>query len=225
MAWGSSNELGTEGVKMRKRQLLFGDLHPFNIQFFAEGGDGEGNNGGSDNEGGAAAGEGGNESGNKDDQNKSFDDVLKDSNYQAEFDRRVQKAIKTAQEKWDLAMNDKLSEAEKLAKMTKEQKAEYEEKKRIKALEDREAAVTKKELMAEAKNTLTDKHLPVGLAELLNYSDADSCNKSIEVLEKAFQEAVEAAVAAKIKGGSAPKKAQGDDNSLESIISNAMKAY
>ena len=148
--------------------------------------------------------------------------MLKDSNYQAEFDRRVQKAIKTAQEKWNIAMNDKLSEAEKLAKMTKEQKAEYEEKKRIKALEDRAAAVTRKELMAEAKNTLTDKHLPVGLAELLDYTDADSCNKSIEVLEQAFQEAVEAAVAAKIKGGNPPKRAQGDNNSLERIIAEAM---
>ncbi len=207
---------------MKKEELMkFKGLYPLNIQFFAEGG--EGDNGSHGDDGSGAAKEGGNKDGSNGDQNKTFDDMLKDSNYQAEFDRRVQKAIKTAQEKWNIAMNDKLSEAEKLAKMTKEQKAEYEEKKRIKALEDREAAVTRKELMAEAKNTLTDKHLPVGLAELLNYTDADSCNKSIEVLEQAFQEAVEAAVAAKIKGGNPPKRAQGDNNSLESIIAEAMK--
>ena len=208
---------------MIKNELMkFKGLYPLNIQFFAEGGEG-GDNGGSGDEGGAADNKGGDEGGAGDNQNKSFDDMLKDSNYQAEFDRRVQKAIKTAQDKWNAAMDDKLSEAEKLAKMTKEQKAEYEEKKRIKALEEREAAVTRKELMAEAKNTLTDKKLPVSLAELLNYSDADSCSKSIEVLEKAFQEAVEEAVKAKIKGGIPPKKAEGDNDTLEATIAKAMK--
>lgn len=48
--------------------------------------------------------------------------------------------------------------------------------------------------MAEAKNTLAEKKLPAGLAEVLNYADADSCSKSIEAVEKAFQEAVKAAV-------------------------------
>ena len=54
---------------------------------------------------------------------QSFDDILKNKDYQAEFDRRIQKALGTAKEKWDALMDDKLSEAEKLAKMTKEEKA------------------------------------------------------------------------------------------------------
>ena len=48
----------------------------------------------------------------------SFDDVLKNKDYQAEFDRRVQKGIDTAlakaQEKWQALTDDKLSEAENL---------------------------------------------------------------------------------------------------------------
>ena len=59
-----------------------------------------------------------------------------------------------AQEKWQALADDKLSEAEKLAKMTKEEKAQYMQQKREKELADREAAITRKELMAEAKNTL-----------------------------------------------------------------------
>ena len=59
-----------------------------------------------------------------------------------------------AQEKWQALADDKLSEAEKLAKMTKEEKAQYMQQKREKELTDREAAITRKELMAEAKNTL-----------------------------------------------------------------------
>ena len=61
--------------------------------------------------------------------------------------------------------------------------------------------------MAESKNTLAEKKLPVGLAEVLNYTDADSCNKSITAVEKAFQQAVEAAVNERLKGGKPPKKA------------------
>ena len=32
---------------------------------------------------------------------KTFDEILKEENYQAEFDRRVQKAIATAKSKWE----------------------------------------------------------------------------------------------------------------------------
>ena len=140
-------------------------------------------------------------------QPQSFDDLLKNKDYQAEFDRRVQKALGTAKEKWTVLMDDKLSEADKLAKMNKEEKAEYLRQKQEKELKDREAAITRRELMADAKNTLAEKKLPVGLAEVLNYGDADSCSKSIEVVEKAFQEAVQAAVEEKLKGGTPPKKA------------------
>ena len=156
----------------------------------------------------------------------SFDDFLKGEGNQAEFDRRVQKAIKTAvsnaQQKWQALADDKLSEAEKLAKMNKEEKAAYMQQKKEKELSDREAAITRKELMAEAKNTLVEKKLPVSLAEVLNYTDADTCNKSISAVEKAFQEAVEAAVNERLKGGTPPKKASEGENSLEKQIEAAM---
>ena len=159
---------------------------------------------------------------------QSFDDVLKNKDYQAEFDRRVQKGIDTAlakaQEKWQALTDDKLSEAEKLAKMTKEEKAQYLAQKQEKALAAREADITKRELMAEAKNTLAEKKLPVGLAEVLNYADAESCSKSIEAVEKAFQEAVQDAVEEKLKGGTPPRKAPsgGDDDLVKQVESLMM---
>lgn len=138
---------------------------PMNLQLFAESGDGagdsEGNGGGS---GEGTGGEGG-------DNPPSFDDFLKTGSNQAEFDRRVQKAVNTAvtnaQEKWQALTDDKLSEADKLAKMTKEEKAQYMQKKKEKELSDREAAVTRSELMAEAKNNLSDEGLPVELVASL----------------------------------------------------------
>ena len=156
-------------------------------------------------------------------QPQSFDDLLKNKDYQAEFDRRVQKALGTAKEKWTALMDDKLSEADKLAKMNKEEKAEYLRQKQEKELKDREAAITRRELMAEAKNTLAEKKLPVGLAEVLNYGDADSCNKSMAAVEKAFQEAVQAAVEEKLKGGTPPKKAPSEDEKdLAKQVENLM---
>ena len=112
----------------------------------------------------------------------------------------------------------------KLAKMTKEEKAQYMQKKKEKELSDREAAVTRSELMAEAKNNLSDEGLPVELAEVLNYTDADACKKSMETVKKAFQTAVEKAVDEKLKGGKPPKKAPetNTQEALEKQVYNAM---
>ena len=204
-----------------KRRTLETKRIPMMLQLFAEGGNTSGAEGGDGTGGAGTDGSGG-------DNQPSFDDLLK-GGYQAEFDRRVQKAIDTAltnaKEKWQALTDDKLSEAEKLAKMTKEEKAQYMQQKKEKELADREAAVTRSELMAQAKNTLAEKKLPAGLAGVLNYTDADSCNQSILAVEKAFQEAVQAAVEERLKGGNPPKKApQGDPmEELEKEICNAMK--
>ena len=87
------------------------------FQIFAEG------------EGGGA--EGGDGAGTQQEpaESKTFDDFLKTGDYQAEFDRRVQKAINTAvanaEKKWRTLTDTKVSEAEKLAQMTAEEKEKY----------------------------------------------------------------------------------------------------
>lgn len=212
---------------MRNRVVKAFCKVPMNLQLFAEGGDGAGADGG--NGGGSGGGEGaGGEGGTGGDTPPSFDDFLKTGGNQAEFDRRVQKAVNTAvtkaQEKWQALADDKLSEAEKLAKMTKEEKVQYMQQKREKELTDREAAITRKELMAEAKNTLASDGLPQELAEVLDYSDADTCKKSMEKVKEVFQRAVETAVEEKLKGGKPPKKAPGGDaqKALEEQVYNIM---
>lgn len=214
------------------KQKEIGTLMGINLQFFADGGtgDGAGGEGGTGGEGegsgkGAAGGDASGDQGGQ--QDVSFDDFLKTGENQAEFDRRVQKAVDTAvgkaQEKWQILTDDKVSEAEKLAKMTKEEKDVYLQKKKETELKNREAAITKRELMAEAKNTLAEKKLPVSLAETLNYSDADTCKKSIEAVEKAFKEALETAVEERMKGGDPLKK--GNEANLNDIILAAMSEY
>ena len=153
MGWGGKETM----IKIkRNRAEARRSSFKMNLQFFAEGGDGAGAEGGNGGGSGGGTGKAG---------NLTFDEFLKGEGNQAEFDRRVNKAIDTAlanaQEKWRVLTDDKLSEAEKMARMTKEEKAQYMQQKRDKELTDREAAITKRELMAEAKNTLAEKNLPV----------------------------------------------------------------
>lgn len=145
------------------------------------------------------------------DEPKSFDDILKDSKYQEEYDRRLKAELSAQESRLKVLFDEKATEAEKLAKMTDDEKAEYKRQKREKELQAREMELTKRELMAVAKSTLIEKELPASLAELLNYSDADSCNKSILALEKAFKQAVQAQVDKKLEGGKPPKKAPQDE--------------
>lgn len=70
-------------------------------------------------------------------QPQTFDDVLTNKEYQAEFDRRVQKAIQTHEiklkEQWKLEQDTQKSEAEKLAQMNETQKLQYQLKKQEEA--------------------------------------------------------------------------------------------
>ena len=203
---------------------IFGRAHcktiPMNLQFFAEGGEGgagggAGGAGGSAGDAGAAGAEGG--AGGAGDAGAgatppSFDDFLKDPKNQAEFDRRVAKALETNRTKMQADIETKLAEArteaEKMAKMSADQKAQYEREKQAKELADREAAITRRELMATAKEQLQEKGLPISLASVLNYASAEECTASIDAVGKAFQEAVEKAVNDRLAGGKPPKKAE-----------------
>ena len=197
---------------------IFGNARckmPMDLQFFAEGGEGsEGGAGGAGGAGGsgdagAAGGQEGSQGGSGAPQ--SFDDILKDPNYQAEFDRRVAKALQTSRTKIEAEIEEKINtartEAEKMAKMNADQKAQYEREKKEAEMAKREAEITKRELTATAKEQLADKGLPTSLAAVLNYTSAEECAASIEAVEKAFQEAVQQAVNDRLAGGKPPKKA------------------
>ncbi len=180
---------------------------PWAIQKMAADGAG----GGAGAEEGTGDASGTNENDGNEPKGVSFDDFLKDKANQAEFDRRVAKALETQKGKLDKDYADKLAaqktEAEKLARMNAEQKAEYERQKHEDELARREADITRRELRAEALNQLGEKKLPTKLADILDYSSADACTKSIESVTAAFQEAVAEGVAAATKGGKPPKVA------------------
>lgn len=112
------------------------------------------------------------------------------SRYKRDEDKRIEEAKQAAR-----------SEAEKLAKMNAEQRAEHdrqEAERAAKAREDeitrREAELTRRELKATAMDELAKRKLPGGLLDILNYSDADACSASIATVEKAWRECVQQGV-------------------------------
>ena len=119
------------------------------------------------------------------------------------IDKRLERERKDAQARIDKAV----TEAQKLAKMSADERAEHDKQAHEKALADREAEITKRELRAEAKSQLSDKGLPIELAEILPYTDADTTNAAIVATEKVFRAAVEKGVTERLKGN-APKVSQ-----------------
>ncbi|WP_141668622.1 DUF4355 domain-containing protein [Clostridium paraputrificum] len=131
---------------------------------------------------------------------------------QKDVDKLIQERVAREQAKWEKKVQDERTEAEKLAKMNADQKAEYEKQKREDELAKREKDITTRELRAAAYETLAEKNLPKELVDILNYESVETCNKSIEAVEKAFQSAVEKAVNDKLRGGNPPKGGQGSNN-------------
>ena len=123
------------------------------------------------------------------------------------IDKRLERERKDAQARIDKAV----TEAQKLAKMSADERAEHEKQAHEKALADREAEITKRELRAEAKSHLSDKGLPIELAEILPYTDADTTNAAIVATEKVFRLAVEKGVNERLKG-QAPKVSPPTEN-------------
>lgn len=124
---------------------------------------------------------------------------------QKEVNEFIQERLAREQAKWEKRVEEEKTEAEKLAKMKADEKAKYQEEKRLEALEQRERDITTRELKAQAYETLAEKNMPKELVDILNYESAETCNASIEAVEKAFQSAVEKAVNEKLRGGNPPK--------------------
>lgn len=173
---------------------------PFDLQLFA---DGDEAGGGGANGGGAGEGDVTDGDGNKNDP-PSFDDFLKGDGNQAEFDRRIQKAIDTAvtkaQQKWQALTDDKLSEAEKLAKMTKEEKAEYQRNKERQEFEAEKAAFEKEKLLVAVKDDLQKQGLPIAFADsLVNIGDAKKIKAAMTGIKESWDTEIQEAIKAKAR--------------------------
>lgn len=148
----------------------------------------------------------------------TFDDFLKDRKNQAEFDRRVQQAIQTAQDNWKTINDAEKSEAERLAKMNKEQKLEYQAQKERTDKEKALAELNAYKLKEQATKIASDKGLDISLLTFFNFETvkAEEINSKIEEVSNAFNKAVERAVNERLKEDT-PTQKSGIDTQNKSI--------
>lgn len=74
------------------------------------------------------------------------------------------------------------------------------------ALADRERAVAIKELQADAREALAAKGIPAEALELLNYTDKESCDKSMEAVKNLMDTVIGKTAEKFIKGDAPPRK-------------------
>lgn len=133
---------------------------------------------------------------------------------QSEADKRVTEALKTAQTKWEQDYNKKIEterkEAEKLAKLSEEERSRVLEEKRSRELEERERTIYKKELELAAVKILDGKKLPVQFARMFLGDNAEDTHTNIENFEKSWHSEIEARVNERLKGFTPPNASGGD---------------
>lgn len=182
---------------------------PLQIQLFAEE---PGEAGADTNTEGAAGDTGANSDGGN--TTPTFDELLKDKKFQSEFDSRVSKALATARAKWEESAKEQADEAKKLSCMNKEERERYNLAKDRQAFEQEKAAFAKKQLETAVAAELLQRKLPVQFAAILTGNDATASQKNLEIFDAAFQEAVQAATTANLRGKDLPpagKEAAGDN--------------
>lgn len=181
------------------------------LQLFAEG---EGD--GAEGDGAGAGGEG--------NETLSFDEFLAQEGNQAEFDRRVQKAIQTAvanaQKKWQTLADTRVSEAEKLAQMTSEEKEKYRADKAEKELADLKRQMNLGEMAKTARKMLSDEQITIPDEIIMNLvcDDAEKTKTAVEAFAQTFKEAVQAAVKEALRGNPPKTGAGGGALTREKIL-------
>lgn len=140
-----------------------------------------------------------------DDKSKTYTQAELEALLQTEADRRVTEALKTSRGKWQKELEDKLDEkikeAEKMAKMKEDEKQKYILELKEKELAEKEREIQLKELKLSSIDILNEKKLPITLVDMLVSADLDEeqTKKNIEAFEKVFRAEVQKAVDERLK--------------------------
>ena len=132
----------------------------------------------------------------KEDAPMSFDELLEDKEYQKEFDRRVSKALETAEKTWQEKAEARKAEAERLAKMDEDQKKSYEYEKVSKERDSAVSELNAYRLKDESIKQAREKGVDLSLMDTLDYTKetAESISKKIEIFSNASKKIYESAI-------------------------------
>lgn len=135
---------------------------------------------------------------------QDFDALLRERDFQSEFDRRVSRALETARGKWaretEMRIEQARAEAEARARMTGEERMAHDFARREAQLNAREQEILGRELRAEAARMIQERGLPMELAGAMNYSSMENMEESLNSIGEAFAAAVQAGVEQRMRG-------------------------
>lgn len=179
--------VGIKLVLTQRRNEMSDNMFDFDLQRF---GDDVGDSAGADNA--------------SDDKMKTDPADDKQDDTQAKIDAAVTARLADEKAKWEKAYQKKAAadkkEAERLAKLSEDERRAAELEARNKELEEKDQEIRRKELKLETVKVLADRSLPVAFADYLIAEDSESTLKRITAFEKEYKKAVEAGVNEKLKG-------------------------
>ncbi len=133
---------------------------------------------------------------------KTFTQEEVDKMLQAEADRRVSSALA----KKEKETQRKIAEAERLAKLSDEDRFQAELDTRERALAEKERELTLSQNRVSALQVMEKSGVPASLVEFVLHEEADTMMSNIKTLKSEIDKAVQMQVASKI-GSGAPGKA------------------
>ena len=104
--------------------------------------------------------------------------------------------IAEAKAAWEAEQQEK----QRLAKLSPEERAKAEGEAKEQELTKLRTELLQRDLKDAALKKLTDEGFPVGLADLLTYTDQESMEKSLKHTQEVFKGALEAAVKERLRG-------------------------
>lgn len=108
----------------------------------------------------------------------------------------VDAAIEAAKQKW----LEEAAEAERIKKLTPEEKAKEEQEKKDSEIASLRSQLLQKELRENATKALETDGFPVGLADVLDYSSKERMEATLANTTKVFKESLAVAIQTRLKG-------------------------
>lgn len=144
-----------------------------------------------------------------------------------ELEDKSKSDLEAAQKKWEKDYNKRLesekAEAEKLAKLSDEERAKAKFEKEKADFDQRKAEFAKKELEHEVVKQLATEKLDPSFAQFLVGADAESSSENIKNFKAAFNAAVEASVTERLKGNAPAASTETKSNIMEEQIKKYMQ--
>lgn len=146
----------------------------------------------------------------------TLDELLTDPNLQAQFDKKAEGMKKKWEAAWQKKSEEERAEAEKLARMTEEEKHQLALSKEKERADKAESELNAYRLKDEAIKIAKDKDLDISFLDVLDYSkeSAESVKSKIDIISSTLNKALESKTNELMKQAS-PKQVSSNSSSKE----------